>query len=177
MQDVDHPQTNQKNTWLEKICKIRLVAFDVDGVLTDGSIIYGEQGEACKFFNVKDGYGIKQLNEVGYTTAIITGRESKLVEQRAQELGIHYVFQSVKDKLAILNELCKELSIDFESVAYMGDDLPDLSILEVVGVKACPSDAVGPVLNLCNFISRHPGGRGAVRDLCDNLLSHKPHWL
>ncbi len=147
--------------------KIKLLGLDVDGVLTDGSISYTDNGQEIKTFNAKDGQGIAMLTKLGINVAIITARTSTIVQRRANDLGIQYVFQGVKNKIEKLEELRTVLGLQYDEIAYMGDDLPDLVILEKVGIKACPNDAVEEVKKICNFKARNNGGRGAVRELTD----------
>ncbi len=151
----------------ELLLKIRLVIFDVDGVLTDGSLYYGPEGEMFKVFNAKDGLGIRRLVDCGMQVGIITGRESSFVLQRAKDLGIQHVYQKKMDKKPVFLELCQKLSLTPDQVAYMGDDFIDLPVLEEVSVRACPSDAMPYVKEVCNFISQYRGGCGAARELCD----------
>ncbi len=153
-----------------KATKVKMIVLDVDGVLTDGGIIYASGGEEIKVFNVKDGLGLVQAVDSGLVTVIITGRESPAVARRAQELKITHLFQGVSDKLAILQKLCQELSISLDEVAYIGDDIPDLSVLQNVGLACCPNDAVPEVLAVCHFVTRRDGGRGAVREITDFIL-------
>ena len=150
--------------------KVRLVIFDVDGVLTDGSLYYGPEGEAFKAFNAKDGLGIYRLITKGIEVGIITGRQSTFVLKRAEDLGIKHVYQKKMDKKPVFLELCKKLSLRPDQVAYMGDDVIDLSVLEEVAVRACPADAMPCVKKICNFIAQNKGGRGAARELCDCIL-------
>ena len=154
----------------EKAKKIKLMAFDVDGVFTDGSIIYDENGKETKCFNAKDGQGIVCVQKEGIITAIITARENGTVATRAKNLGITELHQGIKYKLPVLEEIMKKYHFTPENVAYMGDDLPDICILEKVGLACCPSDAVEEVKNICDFISAKNGGRGAIRELCDFVL-------
>lgn len=146
---------------------VKLLALDVDGVLTDGSISYTDDGKEIKTFNAKDGQGISMLTKLGIKVAIITARTSPIVQKRANDLGIQYVFQGAKNKLEKLEYLKTTLGITNEEIAYMGDDLPDIPVLNVVGIKACPNDAVDEVKKICNFKSAKNGGRGAVRELTD----------
>ena len=146
---------------------VKLLALDVDGVLTDGSISYTDDGKEIKTFNAKDGQGIAMLTKLGIKVAIITARTSSIVQKRANDLGIQYVFQGAKNKLEKIEYLKTTLDIKNEEIAYMGDDLPDIPVLNVVGVKACPNDAVEEVKRICNFKSSKNGGRGAVRELTD----------
>ena len=151
----------------EKAKKIQLLAFDVDGVMTDGSITYDDNGLEYKTFNAKDGHGLAKMTKNGYITAIITGRRSGTVEYRAEDLHVVEVFQGVKNKIAILDALLQKYELDYTQVAYMGDDEPDICILEKVAIASCPKDAVKKVQDICNFISTKDGGHGAVRELCD----------
>jgi len=148
---------------------IKLLALDVDGVLTDGIISYTSTGAEIKNFNTKDGQGIVMLTKLGVNVAIITARTSTIVQRRATDLGIQYVYQGVKNKLEQLDALKDLLGIHYDEIAYMGDDLPDIQILEKVGIKACPNDAVDEVKKICNFKSTKNGGFGAVRELTDAL--------
>lgn len=150
--------------------KIKMLVFDVDGVMTDGSVTYDENGVEYKTFNVKDGHGIVRMNMSGFVTAIITARNNGTVTHRAKNLNFTEVYQGQKFKLPALEELLQKYNCAFENVAYMGDDLPDLCILEKVGLASCPADAVSEVKEVCNFISSYNGGRGAVRELCDFIL-------
>ena len=152
------------------LSKIKLLALDVDGVLTDGSLTFTEDGKELKTFNAKDGQGIVCLNNAGFITVIITARENGTVEHRAKNLKFTEFHQGVKFKLPVLEEILKKYDLTFENVAYMGDDLPDICILEKVGLPCCPNDAVAEVKKVCKFKSKYDGGRGAVRELCDAIL-------
>lgn len=149
---------------------IKLVAFDVDGVLTDGSLTFDENGHEYKTFNAKDGQGIVNLHKAGIITAIITARNNGTVEHRAKNLNITELHQGSKNKIETLESIMKKYNINFEEIAYMGDDLPDICILEKVHLKGCPNDAVDEVKEVANFISSKNGGRGAVREFCDYIL-------
>ena len=150
--------------------KIKLMAFDVDGVFTDGSLTFGEDGKEYKTFNAKDGQGIVCVEKVGIITVIITARENGTVAHRAKNLGITEFHQGIKYKLPILEDIIKKYNFTFKNVSYMGDDLPDICILEKVGLACCPNDAVDEVKNICDFVSTKDGGRGAIRELCDFVL-------
>ncbi len=150
--------------------KIKLTAFDVDGVLTDGSLTFDEKGREYKTFNSKDGQGIINLNNSGIITAIITARQNKTVKHRAKNLSITELHQGSKNKIATLEKIMHKYNITFDEIAYMGDDLPDICILKKVALKGCPADAVEKVKNIANFISSKNGGRGAVREFCDYIL-------
>ncbi len=149
---------------------IKLAAFDVDGVLTDGSLTFDENGHEYKTFNAKDGQGIVNLNKAGIITAIITARNNGTVEHRARNLNITELHQGSKNKIKTLEEIMAKYNITFEEIAYMGDDLPDICILEKVALKGCPHDAVDEVKAIANFVSSKNGGRGAVREFCDYIL-------
>ena len=157
----------------EKASKIKVLAFDVDGVMTDGSITYDENGVEYKTFNAKDGHGLAKMAKNGFITAIITGRNNGTVDRRACDLRVTEVYQGVKNKLPILEAIMQKYELDFSQVAYMGDDEPDICILEKVAIAACPSDAVSKVQDVCNFIARRDGGRGAVRELCDFVFDNQ----
>jgi 3-deoxy-D-manno-octulosonate 8-phosphate phosphatase (KDO 8-P phosphatase) len=154
----------------QKASKVRLLAFDVDGVMTNGSITYDENGVEYKTFNAKDGHGLAKMVKNGFITAIITARKNGTVDRRATDLCVTEVFQGVKNKLPILEAIMQKYDLDFSQVSYMGDDEPDIGILEKVGIAACPADAVPRVQKICNFISTKNGGSGAVRELCDFIF-------
>lgn len=153
-----------------KARNIELMAFDVDGVLTDGRIYYTEQGEALKTFNTLDGHGLKMLRESGVKLAIITGRQSKMVERRAQELGFDFLYQAVSDKRKALSELMVQSGIGREKMGYMGDDIVDLPVMMAVAFRAAPINAHEDVVSRADWVSKRPAGEGAVRELCDYLL-------
>ena len=160
----------------QKAENIELVVLDVDGVMTDGTLLYG-YGETTemKSFNIKDGLGIKLLQRFGIDIAIITGRRSSALERRAAELGIETLVQGREDKGAALRELLDIRQLAAASVAYMGDDLPDLGALRLAGLSACPSDAATRVLESVDWVAPHSGGHGAVRALADFILGAKGH--
>lgn len=157
-------------TALEAAKKIKMLVFDVDGVMTDGSITYDENGVEYKTFNAKDGHGIVRMNKSGFITAIITARNNGTVEHRAKNLNFTELYQGYKFKLPALDELLEKYKLNYENVSYMGDDLPDICVLEKVGLACCPNDAVEEVKDICNFVSSKGGGKGAVRELCDFIL-------
>ena len=151
---------------------IKLAAFDVDGVLTDGSITYDENGIEYKTFNAKDGQGIVNLNNAGIITAIITARENGTVLHRANNLKIKELHQGQKNKLEKMEELIKKYNLNYDEIAYMGDDIPDICILKEVGLAGCPADAVEEVQTISRWHSKYNGGRGAVREFCDYILKN-----
>ena len=154
-----------------KASKIKMVVFDVDGVMTDGSITYDENGVEYKTFNVKDGQGIVRITKEGIITAIITARNNATVQHRFENLGMSRLFMGQKDKMIAMKQLLDEYNLDLSQVAYMGDDLPDIPVLKEVGLASCPNDAIDEVKELCHFISSKNGGRGAVRELTDLIYS------
>lgn len=150
--------------------KIKLVAFDIDGVMTDGSLTFDENGVEYKTFNAKDGLGVVMLSRAGIVPAIITARNNGTVVHRAKILGITELYQGQKNKTHALEELIEKYNLSYDEVGYMGDDLPDLCILEKVGLPSCPADAVDEVIESCKFVSTKNGGRGAVREFCNFIL-------
>lgn len=152
---------------------VKLLILDVDGVLTDGTISYDPWGREVKFFNTKDGYGIVRALREGIVVAVVSGRYSWQVEKRCRELGVEELYQGVSDKMEVYRKLKEKYSLDDEQVAAMGDDLPDLPLLKAVGVSGAPADAVPQVKVVVDFVSRREGGRGAVREFIDYLLSRE----
>lgn len=160
----------------KQLAKIKLLLLDVDGVLTDGRIIYDEHGNELKAFDVKDGHGLKMAQRAGIKIGIITGRSSRVVARRAEELGIEILYQGALRKLEPYQEILSDLNITDEQVAYVGDDVVDLPILQRVGFSATVADAVPEVLPLVDYVASRPGGRGAVREICDLLLRASGQW-
>lgn len=149
---------------------VRLAAFDVDGVLTDGRIILGPQGDEYKAFHVRDGHGLVRLREAGVILAVITGRQSAVVDRRMRELGILHVYQGVRDKRTKLLELLELLSIPPAHTCYVGDDLPDLGAMQIAGFPVAVADACPEVIAAATWVTSAAGGRGAVREVCDAIL-------
>lgn len=160
----------------EKAKKIKLLALDVDGILSDGKLIYDANGIESKAFFVQDGVGIKAVQQFGIQVAIITGRTSPMVEKRATELGIDQVIQGRDDKLTALIEVCQRLDLTLEECAYMGDDLPDIRALKAVGFSASVPNAHDEVKISVDFLTEKAGGAGAVREVCDLLLQAQDHY-
>jgi len=151
--------------------QVRLMAFDVDGVLTDGKLWYTEQGECCKGFHALDGHGLRLLREGGIAVALVTGRESAIVSRRAAELGIGLVRQNARDKLQVLSEIAESLGFELGQTGFMGDDLIDLPALQRVGFAAVVPNAPAYVAQPAHWVSSRDGGAGAVRECCDLLLA------
>jgi 3-deoxy-D-manno-octulosonate 8-phosphate phosphatase (KDO 8-P phosphatase) len=156
-----------------KASKIKLVLTDVDGVLTDGGIIYDDNGLEFKRFNVKDGLIVSDLRKNGILVGAITGRNSKVVENRCDELNFDFHYHGVKNKAAKLNEVLEVLEIDIQEVAYIGDDLNDLAVLLKVGFSACPADALPYISDQVDFVSSRIGGQGTFREVADLILQSK----
>lgn len=150
---------------------IRILLLDVDGVLTDGRLYYGNQGEELKAFNIQDGLGIKLLQRNGIEVGIITGRSSQLLSRRATELGIELVVQGREDKLAALNEMLETSHYDMQEIAFLGDDLPDLAVIRRVGLGVAVANARPIIAEHALWQTSACGGRGAVRELAELLLS------
>lgn len=155
----------------ERASAVRLMIFDVDGVLTDGSLYYGENGELFKRFHALDGHGLRLLMEGGLTVALVTGRSGPIVSRRAAELGIADVMQGVRNKGAAVEELAQRHNIDLIHTGFMGDDVIDLPAMQRVGFAASVPNAPGYVTQFAHWVSSAPGGTGAVRECCDVLLA------
>ncbi|MGP7818043.1 KdsC family phosphatase [Niallia sp. 01092] len=153
--------------------KIKLIVFDVDGVLTDGRLFIGSDGTEYKAFHTQDGMGISLAHQAGIKTAIITGRKSKAVLKRAEELKIDFVYEGIMDKLTILYEIIDQIGIDLEEVCYIGDDLNDIPILKTVGFPCAPQNAIDFVKKQAKLVTKASGGNGAVREMIDFLLKQQ----
>ena len=152
---------------------VRLAIFDVDGVLTDGTLWIGPSGEVFKPFNILDGHGVKMLQKAGIDTAILSGRDSEAVQRRADELSIRHVVQGAGDKLAAFEELLAQSGFRPEACAFIGDDLPDLPVLQRCGFAVAVANAVDEVKAACHYVTHASGGRGAVREFCELVLRAK----
>ncbi|MFP5382117.1 MAG: KdsC family phosphatase [Gammaproteobacteria bacterium] len=150
--------------------KIKLIAFDVDGVMTDGTLFLGDDGEEYKGFNSLDGHGLKMLKGSGIELAIITGRSSRVVEYRAKNLGIEIVHQGAHDKLVVYEALCRELNLACEDTAYMGDDVVDLPVMRRAGLAITVPAAPELVKAYSHFTTVREAGRGAVREACEFIM-------
>ncbi|MBU0745016.1 MAG: HAD-IIIA family hydrolase [Gammaproteobacteria bacterium] len=152
---------------------IKLLIMDVDGVLTDGKLYYSDSGIETKCFNVKDGYGLQLLLNHKIEIAIISGRKSKATAKRMQSLGIKHVYLGIKDKTKPYNQIKKELRLKNENIAYIGDDLPDISVMRQVGFSIAVADSVPEICALAHYTTTLKGGDGAVREACDLILNSK----
>ena len=158
-----------RSVW-QKLSQIQLLICDVDGVLSDGLIYLGNQGEEFKTFNTKDGFGMKALQNAGIAVAIITGRDSRIVSERMASLGVKHVYQGQSDKRISFAALLKELNLNPEQVAYIGDDVVDLCVMELCGLGVAVNDAHPLVRQRADYVTQLAGGRGCVREVCDLLL-------
>ena len=156
---------------LKFLSELKILLTDCDGVLTDGGMYYYDNGVEGKKFNTRDGMAMQILKMNGIKTGIITGENTKIVENRANKLKIDYLYMGVKNKHQILLEICEKENITPNNVAYIGDDINDLEILKNVGFSACPKDAIEEVKKICTFVSSKDGGKGVVRDVIESYLS------
>jgi 3-deoxy-D-manno-octulosonate 8-phosphate phosphatase (KDO 8-P phosphatase) len=170
------PPKPSRDELTERAARVRLLVFDVDGVLTEGGLYYGEHGEVMKRFDVKDGHGLVMARLAGLRTALLTARSSSIVEVRGQELGLSAVLQGRKNKAAGFRELLAQLAVSPEQCAYMGDDLNDLGPLGQAGLSACPADAAPEVRQEVHYIARNRGGHGAARELVELCLKASGRW-
>jgi 3-deoxy-D-manno-octulosonate 8-phosphate phosphatase (KDO 8-P phosphatase) len=157
----------------KSLADIRLIAFDVDGVFTDGRFYLADDGTESKAFHTHDGYGIRRVLEAGIQVAVISGRRSAAVERRMAELGVEHLFLGCKDKVAAFAELIAKLGISASQTAYAGDDLPDIDLLQEAGVSFAVANAHADVKDVCDFTTSKPGGFGAVREICDLVLNSR----
>ena len=153
-----------------KIKALKLVIFDVDGVLTDGTLIFGNDGQEYKMFNTQDGHGIKMLRETGVEVAVITARQSKLVQDRMKQLGVVHLFQGEPNKRIAYDALKQKLQLEDKQIAYVGDDLLDLPIMRQVGLAIAVDNAHPIIKQYAHWITPRSGGHGAARDVCDKVM-------
>ncbi|SNR84951.1 MULTISPECIES: KdsC family phosphatase [Hymenobacter] len=155
---------------------IKAFIFDVDGVLTDGTLLALNSGEQARAFHIRDGYAIRYALRKGYRIAIISGREEEGVRKRLESLDVHDIFLGVDDKMKIFNAYINTYRIDPAHIAYMGDDVPDAEVMRRCGVAACPTDAARDVREISNYYATLPGGHGAVRELIEDVLRAQQTW-
>jgi 3-deoxy-D-manno-octulosonate 8-phosphate phosphatase (KDO 8-P phosphatase) len=172
MAGAAHPIPDQVR---QRAGKIRLAAFDVDGTLTDGRLWFDRDGNETKAYHVQDGLGLRLLADSGIAVALITARDSASARARARDLRIEHVFTGVGDKLACLKSLCTKLGMDLSEVAYMGDDLADLSVFPHVGLAVAPANGHDWIIDQVHWVSGQRGGEGAARELCDLILEQGGH--
>ncbi|HBQ45188.1 MAG TPA: phenylphosphate carboxylase subunit delta [Thiomicrospira sp.] len=161
---------------IQKAAKIKLLILDIDGVLSDNKLYYGDNGIEYKSFFTRDGHGMVMLQQSGIEIAIITGRKSPLIDRRMKDLKVKHVYQGKSDKLPTFLELIKKLGLNLDEIAYMGDDILDLPILTRVGLAACPKDADPEVIKRTPLVSNYAGGQGCVREICELILKSQDLW-
>ena len=169
-------RSQNKKTIAEKAKNIKLLILDVDGVMTDGSIILDNEGNELKRFHVRDGHGLKMLQKTGIKVAIITGRQSKVVDIRAKELGIQEVHQKIFKKSVVYEELLKKYRLSDQNVAFMGDDIVDIELFRRAVLTAAPADAEDEAKKWADIVTKRNGGRGAVREFIDIILKSAGLW-
>ena len=155
---------------------IHLLLTDVDGVLTDGGMTFDEEGRELKTFNVRDGLGVKLFQRAGGRVGIVTGRTSRVVDHRASDLKIEIIHQGVKEKLAVVEQIAAAAGVSLEEVAFIGDDLPDLTSIRAVGFGVAVADAASELLAAADYVTKAPGGRGAFREVVEKLLKESGRW-
>ena len=160
----------------DRILKIKLVALDVDGVLTDGRIIYGDYGDELKFFDVQDGFGLVMLRRAGIPVVIISAKKSRVNQRRAKELKVMKIYQNVRDKLKIFEKIIRKMKLKHEDACYIGDDLMDLPVLSRVGFAVGVKNAVEDVKQAAHYVTLKRGGRGALREVADLILKTQSKW-
>ncbi len=160
----------------DRLKKIKILLMDVDGVLTDGGIIYDDNGIETKVFNVKDGLGIRLLTNAGIKVGVVTGRKSKALYHRCKNLGIDHIFDGIGDKAAVLDVVSERTGVPPEEIAFVGDDLPDLSLMKKVGLSIAVKNAHEIILENADMVTSCEGGTGAVREVCEAMLKARGVW-
>lgn len=163
-------------TLQQRAAAIELILSDVDGVLTDGSVVFDNQGIETKKFHIADGLGIQLWRRAGYRFGMITGRSSHIVRLRAAELGVELVRQGVEDKLTVVQQVVAELRLRMNQVCFIGDDLPDLAVVQQVGMGVAVADACDELRRAAQFVTKRAGGRGAVREAIETILKAQGRW-
>lgn len=174
--DKSFPPPALEKDLADRLAAIQVLAMDVDGVLTDGAIIYSDAGEEIKAFSVKDGLGIRLLLESDIPVCLITGRSSRALHHRCKNLGISMVYDGISDKKSILSKVCRDTGFPPEVIAFVGDDLPDLAMKGSVGFFIAVADAHEVLRERADWVTRAPGGKGAIREVCDAILKAKGLW-
>ncbi|PDH48489.1 MAG: 3-deoxy-D-manno-octulosonate 8-phosphate phosphatase [Bacteroidetes bacterium MED-G20] len=164
-------------SYKNKLSQITTFIFDVDGVLTDGSVILESSGEMVRTMHTKDGYALQHAVKKGYHIVIISGGSSVMVKKRLEGLGVEHIYLGKNHKLPVLNEHLQKHNISLSQVIYMGDDIPDLPCLKVVGISSCPKDASVEVREVCDYISHINGGKGCVRDVLEQTMRIQNKWM
>lgn len=160
----------------DQLKRVKAFVFDIDGVLTNGEVLVTEEGEQLRSFYIKDGYALQLAVKQGYPIAVITGGKSLGVKFRLEGLGIKDVFINISNKTLVLEQWMKQNNIQAEEILYMGDDIPDIHAMEMVGLASCPADAVEDIKAISHYISSKKGGKGAVRDIIEKVLRLQDKW-
>ena len=163
-------------TLLEKFNQVKVFAFDIDGVLTDGNLYLLDNGEQVRRMNIKDGFALQLAIKKGYQVVIISGSYSEPALHRLNKLGISDIYMRITDKAACLETYLRDKNIPSSQVLFMGDDIPDFSVMSQVGIASCPKDAVGEIRNCSQYVSRYEGGAGCARDVIEKVLKLNNHW-
>lgn len=166
-----------KQNFKEKLSNVKAFVFDVDGVFTNGSLFLMPGGEQARQMNIRDGFAIKYAAEAGYPIAIITGGDDEPVRWRFKKLGVEHVYLPSIDKVVDFNHFIEKFNIEASSVLYMGDDLPDLDVMKLVGIPTCPADADSEIKKIADYISDKKGGEGCVRDVIEQVLRAQYKWI
>jgi len=161
---------------LAPFSNIKVFVFDIDGVLTNGQLLLLEDGSMLRSMNIKDGYAMQLAVKNGYEIVVLSGGKSSAAKTRLERLGIKDVFIAIEDKCALLKELAKERNWHFEELLYMGDDMPDLEVMQLCGLKTCPKDAVSEIKNAADYIAPVKGGMGCVRDVLEKVMKIQGKW-
>ena len=159
------------------LAEVNTFIFDYDGVMTDGTVYMDSNGEPLRTSNVKDGYALQLAGKLGFHLAVISGAVVTNITKRLNMLGVHDVFTGIPDKVVKLEEYMEQYGLKPEEIVYVGDDIPDLKVMQRVGIAACPADAAPEIRQICHFVSERPGGRGCVRDIIEQTLKAQGKWM
>jgi 3-deoxy-D-manno-octulosonate 8-phosphate phosphatase (KDO 8-P phosphatase) len=170
------PSTIHMTNLLQYFQPVKVFVFDVDGVLTDGTLLILENGLMARRMHIKDGFALQLAVKKGYSVIIISGGNSPEVKERLSRLGVKNVYMQVEDKKALLQQMITENNFSPTEILYMGDDLPDLPVMQIAGLPCCPADAVPEIKNIARYISHLPGGAGCARDVIEKVLKLNNHW-
>jgi 3-deoxy-D-manno-octulosonate 8-phosphate phosphatase (KDO 8-P phosphatase) len=167
---------SEEKNYKKVLSQIRCFVFDVDGVMTDGSLLIQPDGTMHRTMNIKDGYAMQLAIKKGYQIFVISGSTPEGVKKRLERLGLTEIHIGIENKLEKLKELLEKYKFDFSNLLYMGDDMPDLEVLKKCALRTCPSDAVYQIRNECQYISEYAGGKGCVRDIIEQVMQLNGHW-
>jgi 3-deoxy-D-manno-octulosonate 8-phosphate phosphatase (KDO 8-P phosphatase) len=162
--------------FLQKLKRINTLIFDIDGVLTNGDILASDSGEYLRTFNIKDGYALQLAVKRGYQVCVISGGQGLSMQKRFEGLGLREIFLGISDKVSVYETLVDKYGLDHEQILYMGDDIPDVNVMKLVGLPTCPSDAVPEIKAISQYISPNAGGRAAVRDIIEKVMRSQGKW-